>query len=328
MLNGLLPRGLWRKRGNGDTLALTLNENSLRYVCASQSNERGATLTAWGNELRGSQTREAFLKRTKALLPQAERVISVLDARDYQILQLESPNVPPEEMHSAVRWRAMEFVEGSPDDYTLDLLPLDPEPSPRVTKIIAVLARNDLVRARMLDCQALGLPLSIIDIAETAQRNLLYAVLLRESKGPMVAAALVADGARALMTIAVNGQLYFFRRFEFDTDLLAAVDEIQSELISNNAAAEAVMRSMTQLHRGLDLWDDTYAKLPLGTFRIDAGIKTNAIVERLLPEIGVDTQPLALSTLFKVPVSRAPAPWTDAAYLPLLGALLRPAEVQ
>lgn len=328
MLKGLLPGGLWRKRGKGDTLALILGDNSLRYVRASQSDERGATLTSWGTELRGSQTREAFLKRVKALLPKAERVIAVLDARDYQILQLESPNVPPEEMQSAVRWRATEFVEGSPDDYTLDVLTAAPEPPPRVAKVIAVLAHNDIVRSRMLDCQALGQPLSIIEVPETAQRNLLHAVLLRESTGPSVAAALVADGAKALMIIAVNGQLYFFRRFEFDTDLLAAVDEIQSELISNNAAAEAVMRSMTQLHRGLDLWDDTYPRLPLGTFRVDAGIKTDAIIERLRPETGVDTKPLALSALFKVPISRAPAPWADAAYLPLLGALLRPAEVQ
>ena len=328
MLNGLLPGGLWRKRAKGDTLALTFNENSLRYVCASRTDARGATLTSWGNELRGNQSREAFMKRAKALLPKAERVIAVLDARDYQILQLESPAVPPAEMRSAVRWGASEFVDGSPDDYTLDVLTLDPELSSRNAKIIAVLARNNLVRARMLDCQALGQPLSVIEIAETAQRNLLHAVLLRESAAANVAAALLVDGGRALMIIAVNGQLYFFRRFDFDADLLGAVDEISSELISNNAAAEAVLRSMTQLQRGLDLWDDTYPRLPLGTFSVDAGIKTNAIVERLRPETGVDTQPLALSALFKIPASRTPAPWTDSAYLPLLGALLRPAEGQ
>ena len=326
MIKGLLPAWPWRKRGKGGILALTLNDNSLRYVLASQSGERGATLTAWGTELRGNQTRDVFMKRAKTVLPTADRVIVVLDPRDYQILQLESPNVPPDELQNAIRWRAMEFMEGSPNDYTLDVLPLEGEPS-RAAKVIAVVARNDIVRARMLDCEALGQPLSIIEIAETTQRNLLHAVLLGEPAAPKVAAALVADGERALMIIAVQGQLYFFRRFEFDTDIFGAVDDLASELIGNNAGAEAVLRSLTQLHRGLDLWDDTYPSLPLGTFRVDAGVKTDAIIARLRPETGVDTQPLRLSAIFKVPVSRAPPPWLDAAYLPLLGALLRPEMV-
>ena len=324
MIKGLLPGWPWRGRGKGDTLALTLNENSLRYVLASRSDERGATLAAWGTELRGNQTREAFMKRAKTLLPTAERVIGVLDPRDYQILQIESPNVPPEELQSAVRWRAMEFVEGSPLDYTLDVLPVGAE-SARAANVIAVVAPNDIVRARMLDCEALGRPLSVIDVAETAQRNLLHAVLLSESSAPNVAAALVADAGRALMIITVQGQLYFFRRFEFDTDILAAVDDIQSELIGHDAGAEAMLRSLTQLHRSLDLWDDIYPQLPLGTFRVDAGVNTAAIIERLKPETGVETKPLALSTIFKVPPSKAPPPWRDAAYLPLLGAILRPA---
>lgn len=327
MLKGLVPGWPWQSRGKGDTLALTLNENSLRYVLASKSDERGATLAAWGTELRGNQTREAFMKRVKTILPTAGRVIGVLDSRDYQILQIESPNVPPEELQSAVRWRAMEFVEGSALDYTLDVLPLGGE-SARGANVIAVVAHNDIVRARMLDCEALGRPLSVIDVAETAQRNLLHAVLLAESAAPNVAAALVADGVRALLIISVQGQLYFFRRFEFDTDILAAVDDIQSELIGKDAGAEAVLRSLTQLHRSLDLWDDIYPQLPLGTFRVDAGAKTAAIIDRLTTETGTDTRPLALSTIFKVPASRAPSPWMDAAYLPLLGALLRPGPVQ
>ena len=325
-MRGLLPGWPWRAGARGDTLALTLNENSLRYVQASASNERGATIASWGSELRGNQTRDAFIKRVKTVLPVAERVIVVLDPRDYQILQVESPNVPPEELLSAVRWRAMEFVDGSPHDYTLDVLTVAGEPA-RAANVIAVLARNDLVRARMLDCQALGQPLAIIDVAETAQRNLLHAVLLAESGEVDVAAALVADGGRALMVIAVHGQLYFFRRFEFDTDILAAVSEVESALIGDNAGAEAVARALSQLNRSLDLWDDIYPHLPLGTFRVEAGVKTAAIIERLKSETGVETRPLTLSTIFKVPPAKAPPPWLDSAYLPLLGAILRPAAV-
>ena len=324
MLKGLLPDWAGSGGAKGDTLALTLTDHSLRYVLASKSDERGATIAAWGTELRGNQTRDAFMKRIKTLLPVAGRVIAVLDPADYQMVQIESPNVPPEELNSAVRWRATEFVDGSPHDYTLDVLAVSGEPG-RPANVIAVLAHNDIVRARMLDCQALGRPLSVIDVVETAQRNLLHAVQLAESSAPPVAALLVTTAGRALMVIAVEGQLSFFRRFEFDADTLSvAVDEMHAALVGSSASEEMVSRSLTQFHRSLDLWEDSYPSLPLGRLLVEAGPRTAAIISRLKPETGVATRPLSLAAIFKVPSSKASPPWLDGAYLPLLGAVLRP----
>ncbi len=320
----------WRSGANvaGGTLALTLNENSLRYVLASTSNERGATIAKWGTELRGNQTRDTFMKRVKSVLPDAGHVIAVLEHVDYQVLQLESPNVPEAELASAIRWSAMELIEGTPHDYTIDLLTVPPE-SGRAASVIAVVAHNDIVRSRMLEAQALGRPLSAIDVVETSQRNLLHAVLLAESAENGVAAALVASAGRALLVITVRGQLYFFRRFEFDIDTVGvAADEVKAALIGSGAGEDSASRSLLQLNRSLDLWDDRYPNLPLATLRVDAGAKTQAIVDRLGPETGVETRRLDLSTIFTLPVSKAPAPWLDAAYLPLLGALLRPSEVR
>lgn len=317
---GLMSALTGRRRARAGILALSASEDTLRYVLASDADERKATLSAWGTEKRGTQSREAFLRRIKAELPSAEHAIVVLDPRDYQIHQLEAPNVPPEELRGAVRWRAMEFLEGSPHDYTLDVLNM-----PGTGKVIAVAAHNDVIRARMLECEGLGVPLSIIDVGETAQRNLLHAILLTEPAAPNVSAALVADAGRALVVIAVQGQLYFFRRFEFNADLLAGtVDQAESELIGQGAVEETAERSLMQLQRSLDLWDDSYPHMPLGMLRVYAGARTEALIERIAPEAGLETRPLAMSAVFKVRDAGAP-PWLDPAYLPLLGALLRPA---
>lgn len=296
----------------------------MRYVLASQSNERGATLVDWGVVNRGHQAPEAFAKRIRETLPDAERVISVLDPADYQILHLEAPNVPLEEMRGAVRWQATEFLDGSPHDYTIDVLSGAAEAA---GKVIAVVAHNNVVRARMLEAENLGRPLAVIDVGETAQRNLLHAVLQAEPGAPEVAACLVADSGRAMVVIAVRGQLAFFRRFEFNIDVLAFPDDVgESALMGQSAEAETVARALTQLQRTLDLWDDSYPHLPLGTLRVHAGVKTDAIVERLAPDAGVNTQSLILANVFRtVPGKRAESPWLDTAYLPLLGALLRPA---
>jgi MSHA biogenesis protein MshI len=128
------------------------------------------------------------------------------------------------------------------------------------------------------------------------------------------------------MVISVRGELHFFRRFEFNSDLVAVpLGEAQPEMMGEGAVAETAARSLTQLQRSLDLWDDSYPHLPLETLRVHAGRLTDAVVGRIAPEAGVDTRPLSLSAVFQAPAGQAAAPWKDPAYLPLLGALLRPA---
>lgn len=318
----------WRARARGGTLAIASAEDSLRYVFASDSDERSATLAAWGTEVRGYQTREAFAKRLKASLPQAGRVIAVLDPREYQILQLEAPAVPADELLGAVRWQMMEFLEGSPHDYTLDVLSV-PVAAGAPGKVIAVAAHNDVIRELMLGCERLGRPLAVIDVAETALRNLLHAILAAEGGAPTVAAGLVAEARRALLVVAVDGQLQFFRRFEFDIDMVAMpADEAQPALIGEGAGAETAARSLMQLNRSLNLWDDNNPHLPLATLRVDAGARTDTVIERIQADVGVETRALAPSTIFRVAAASGAPPWLDAGYLPLLGALLRPAEAR
>ena len=61
---------------------------------------------------------------------------------------------------------------------------------------------------------------------------------------------------------------------------------------------------------------------------MEAGHKTAAIIERIQADVGVETRPLQLSTIFKVAGAKGEPPWLDTAYLPLLGALLRPGEAR
>ncbi len=323
---GLLSGWPGRKRAMGGILAIGAGDNVFRYVLASEANEAGATIAAWGTEQRDYQTQETFLKRVKSVLPPAGRVIAVLDPGEYQIHQLEAPNVPREELREAVRWKAVEFLEGAPEDYTLDVLTVEGA-GEVVNKVIAVVAHNDVIRSLMRSGERLGRPLAVIDVCETAQRNLLHAVLATQADAPAVAAALVAHAGRALLVVAVQGQLSFFRRFEFDADMVAVpVNEAQAALISEGVGAETAAKSLSQLNRSLQMWDDSYPHLPLGTLRVEAGVKTAALVDRLRTETGVDARPLDPSAVFRVAAGKAAFPWADTAYLPLLGALLRPAE--
>src|SRR5512140_1343870 len=100
------PRWPWQERAKGGLLALSFDENSVRYVHADEATEGGATLSAWGVVRRGPDTRESFMKRVKGVLPPAAQAIMVLEHGDYKIIPLDAPNVPADELIGAVRWRA------------------------------------------------------------------------------------------------------------------------------------------------------------------------------------------------------------------------------
>ncbi len=322
-----LPSGFpwpWRARAQAGTLALTFTDQAVRYVHATEAGEHGASIGSWGTELRGASSREVFLKRVKSQLPAAKRVIAVLDARDYQIMQIEAPKVPAEELRGAVRWRAMEFFDGSPHNFTLDVLTMrhDEESFGGVPNVIVVASQNEAVRAQMQVCESLELPLSVIDIPETAQRNILNAASAAGEGG--AAGLLSVSGGRALMTVAIDGELQFFRRFEFDIDMLLAQGEVQSALMSDSPETETVARSLMQLHRSMDLWEDNHPRQPIVSLAVCAGARSEALAERLRSELGLDTPALALAKVFRLNSVGAAPPWQDVAYLPLLGALLRP----
>ena len=336
-------RWSWLTRISGDVLALTLTEHSVRYVLASNVNERGATIVASGIERRGNETLVVFLKRVKALLPKAKRAIAVFALEDYQIVQTDAPNVPAAELRDAVRWRTMEFLGIPPDNLTLDVLAIGNADN-RLDGVFAVSAQNDLVRIRMQQFAALGINLSVIEIAETGQRNLLKAALAAEANPAQVVGALVKSGEQALLTILVEGELFFFRRFEFDAGSVAATSQ-DAEKTKQVAAAlsahrgggagnndladsELAMRSLAQLHRSLDLWDDHYAKYPLELLLVDAGADSATVAARLKRAVAADVRPLPLAGVFTSRVKALPnsslPPWLDTDYAPLLGTLLRP----
>jgi len=316
----------WRANANEGTLALTLTDHAMRFVLATEASEKGATLTAWGSELRGVSSKDAFLKRVTSRLPAARRVIAVLDPRDYQIMQVEAPNVPAEEMRGAVRWRAMEFFDGSPHNFTLDILAMhqDEDSFGGIQNVIVIAAQNDVIKNRMQECVLLDLALSIVDIPETAQRNLLNASTAAVAKEGDIAGVMSVDAGRALMTVTVGGELQFFRRFEFDLDKILVSGEVQSALMSDSPEAEAVSRSLMQLHRSMDLWEDNHPRQAIGSMAIAAGPRGEALADRLRAELGIETKALSLANVFRLNNPGAAPPWDDVAYLPLLGALLRP----
>lgn len=144
-----------------------------------------------------------------------------LAAGEYQFLLVEAPDVPAAELKSAIRWKVKDMVDYRIDDATIDVLDIPPPgaaAASRARPMFAVAARNDLLQGRIRELEAARIPLSVIDIRETAQRNI---AALYEA-GERGLAFVHFDRDDGLLTINFRAELYLARRLEVGVAQLAA----------------------------------------------------------------------------------------------------------
>jgi MSHA biogenesis protein MshI len=178
---------------------------------------------------------------------------TLLPAGQYQLQLVDSPNVPEAEMKSAVRWRLKDVLDYPVDTATLDLLaiPVDKSPPGRGRSAYAVSARNQVIEARMKLFAAAKIPLSVIDVPETAQRNLAQ---LYETGDRAVALLSFSDDG-GLLTFSAQAELYLSRRIEISLDqLTGAMPAMRDQLFE---------RIALELQRSLDHFDRQFTNIPL-----------------------------------------------------------------
>lgn len=176
--------------------------------------------------------------------------LTLLPSTDYQVLLVDAPNVPPAELKSAVRWKLKDMLDYHVDDATVDVLdiPTDPGGGARGHSMYAVAARNDRIQRCIEQFTGARIPLSVIDIPETAQRNI---AALHEPADRGVA-LLYLDTAQALLTVNFRGELYLARRIDIPFEQLAGAN-----------ADEAMNRLVLELQRSFDHLDRQFPFITL-----------------------------------------------------------------
>ena len=193
--------------------------------------------------------------------------LTLLSPADYQLLLVEAPNVPPTELKTAVRWRVKDMLDYHLDNATIDVLdiPVDPAGGGRSHSMYAVAARNDIIQGCIGRFTAARIPLSVIDIAETAQRN-----IAAQFEPPDRGIGLLYLGtAQVLLTINFRGELYLARRID------VGIEQLLSQSGANRD--EAMNRILLELQRSFDHLDRQFpfvamAKLLLGPEPRDTGL--------------------------------------------------------
>lgn len=178
----------------------------------------------------------------------AFRNATLLATGEYQVLSVEAPNVPPEELKTAVRWRLKDMLDFHVDDATIDVLdiPVDKNAGPRAHSMLAIAARNSLIQARQDLFAAADAPLSVIDIPEMAQRNIAAQL---EPEGRGLAMLSFGEGG-GLLTVNFNKELYLARHLDVTLAMLREQDVERRHASFDRIALE--------LQRSLDHFDRQY----------------------------------------------------------------------
>ena len=192
-----------------------------------------------------SYSPEALERINKDLRAANYRCSTLLSGGEYQMLTVDAPNVPQDELKTAVRWRLKDMLDFHVDDATIDVLdiPIDAGAVSRSHSMFAIAARNALIQSRQALFGEAKLQLQVIDIPEMAQRNI-STLLETEGRG---LAMLSFDADGGLLTITYKGELYLSRRIDVTTAQLAERDPDRLQNLHDKITLE--------LQRSLDHFD-------------------------------------------------------------------------
>ena len=172
----------------------------------------------------------------------------LLNYGEYQLVQIEKPNVPAEELKQATRWKLKDSIDYPVDQATIDVIdiPTDPDNNRRQANIYVATARNDLIAdymQRLVDFSAADL--EAIDIPELAQRNIAI-YLEQENRG---LAMLSLSESNGLLTFTSGGELYYSRSTEVGYKQIDNEASSESKSDTFERLSLAIQRSLDNFER-------------------------------------------------------------------------------
>ena len=214
---------------------------------------------------------------------------TLLSSGEYQMLMVEAPNVPDNEMKTAVRWKIKDSVSYRIEDAVIDVLqiPANKSRSDRAQSLYAIVAPNEAIKKRMELFESAKLSLAVIDIPEAAQRNI--AAYFEQPDRAL--AMLTFDENGGLLTFTSGGELYLSRRIEINS----------GQLTDANADMRAQYRDRVELElqRSLDYFDRQFNHLSLSRLMLSAPAASQ-LQEFLSSSVGVAVVKLDLSQVMDI----------------------------
>ena len=208
------------------------------------------------------QAKAGLQKLVKSAQLDRSLCISLVELDDYSLVMVEAPEVQPEEMVAAVRWRIKDLIDFDVNDAVIDVFAVpDTKAGVNKTMVYAVIGRATEVRQRIEKLLVAGLQLEVVDIPELALRNI--AALLPEDVAGVAMIYIGQD--KGLITITRQQTLYLSRRFA------NGVNALPNTLMQNDDQDDIenwLDGIIVEIQRSLDYYDSHFSLPPVSSLII------------------------------------------------------------
>lgn len=217
-------------------------------------------------------------------------VSAVLSTDEYQLVQVEAPDVAAEELRGAVRWKLKDLISFPPSDAVIDVFEI-PEQAHYVESrmIYAVAARSDAVQRVVSLIKPRVRGFDVIDIPEMCLRNI--AALLPQDEQGVALIALAENFAQ--LTLTCQGVLYLARRVDLGRRAEGSSAEASGNIDVNSLALE--------LQRSLDYYESHFDRPAIADVVVTSGDeRAEHLLGNLISATGHSVSLLDVEDLFDV----------------------------
>lgn len=239
----------------------------------------------------------------------------VLTTEHYRRVNVEAPVVADNEMIEALRWKINELLDFPIDKAVIDYYLTPMAVRANSSKMLEVIASPiDSLREQIHKCTQAGLQLKVIDIQETALRNL--AVYTPENERGIAVLYLLEFSGTLL--IQKDSTIYVSRKFEIGYQKLG----LEQPYSIDNPTVNMHNNLALEIQRSLDYVESYYGIPPISVLAvIPLAENTHNLLDSLNSNLGITARIIDLSTLIDCDILVTAQ--TQALCAPVIGATLR-----
>ena len=293
---------LKKKIKKGARVAVCTDESAISVARVRREKDLPPSLEICDvQEIHNISIRDAEIARlTKVYNLDEYTCLSSLELGDYSLLLVEAPDVQPEELRAAIRWRVKDLIDFHIDDAVVDVFEAPSHKAAGKNKMMyAVVARSSNVKELIDRLNGAGLHLDIIDIPELALRNI--SAMLPEDVGGV---ALIYVGQhQGLITITRQSLLYLSRTINVGT---SSLPESVLSVMDDETCQNWLDKIVIEVQRSLDYYESHFSQPQVSALVMTPiGKEIPGITEYLSEQLQLPARMLDVNELIDVtePVS-------------------------
>ena len=203
----------------------------------------------------------------------------ILQPEEYQLLQVDTPEVPKQELTAALRWQIKDLIDFHVDDAVIEHISLPDQGTSGKNQLLVIASRSSVIQSHVDTFQAANCQLSTIDIAIQAARNIINRVSTAETS----IGVLNLWNGLSKISVILNQDIYINRTSSIGLESLNFVseDDYNSQSILDSLALE--------LQRTFDYYESHARQASLThLFILSNGPEINNIDQLLQQRLGID----------------------------------------